>query len=125
DLTPIGRIGRFDVLGKLAVGGMAEIFLARESGPAAASREVVLKRILPHIAADPQLRAMFVHEARLCLRLRHPSICPIYEFGDQEGSFFIAMEWIHGVSLRNIIARARNQSALRVDLGVQIIADVA
>src|SRR5690606_20231256 len=88
-LTPVGKIGRYDVIGRLATGGMAEIFLARESGPKTVERHVVVKRVLPHVAQDARLVEMFVHEARLCMNLSHPNICPIYEFGDAGGSFFL------------------------------------
>ena len=124
-MTPIGRIGRYDVLGKLATGGMAEIFLARETGPQAASRELVVKRILPHVARDPRVKEMFVQEARLCMRLRHQAICPIYEFGEHGGTFFLAMEWVHGVSLRDLIERSRSRGGLPVPVILKIFADVA
>jgi serine/threonine-protein kinase len=126
ELSPVGRIGRFDILGRLAIGGMAEIFLAREGGAHGASREVVVKRVLPHVAKDAMLTDMFVQEARLCMSLRHPNICPIYEFGEHDGAFFLAMEWVHGVSLADIIHRVRRRGGtLPVPLAVKVIADIA
>jgi serine/threonine protein kinase len=98
-LPPIARVGRFDILGRLAVGGMAEIFLARESGPGRGTRAVVIKRILPHVATDPRFVEMFLHEAELAMHLNHPNLCAIHEFGAQDGEYFIAMEWVHGVSI--------------------------
>ena len=121
ELTPVGRIGRYDVLGRLAVGGMAEIFLARESGPRASSREVVLKRVLPHVASQREIVEMFVNEARVCLRLRHPHICPIYEYGEFEGTHYLAMEWVHGVSLSDIT----EHGPLPIAIAMRIFADVA
>lgn len=104
-LGPIGTIGRYEIIGRLATGGMAEIFLARETGRHA-TRLVVVKRILPHIAEDPVLVEMFLLEARLSMNLAHPNICPIYELGDAGGRFFLAMEWVRGISLRALIDRA-------------------
>jgi serine/threonine-protein kinase len=125
-LDPVGRIGRYEILGRLAMGGMAEIFLARESGPHAASRELVVKRVLPHVAANPSLMEMFINEARLVMRLRHPSICPIYEFGeDDDGSFYIAMEWVHGVSLARLMKKAGERGGLPVPFAVKIASDLA
>ncbi|HEX6241934.1 MAG TPA: serine/threonine protein kinase, partial [Polyangiales bacterium] len=98
-LPAIAHFGRFDILGRLALGGMAEIFLARESGPGRGIRPVVLKRILPHVADDPRFVEMFLHEAELAMNLNHPNLCTIYEFGEQEGEYFIAMEWVFGVSI--------------------------
>ncbi|MCB9597738.1 MAG: serine/threonine protein kinase [Sandaracinaceae bacterium] len=121
-LEPIARIGRYDVIGRLASGGMAEIFLARESGPGTVGRHVVLKRILPHMTDDERMVEMFVHEAKLCMNLSHPHICPIYEFGDDDGRFFLSMEWVRGVSVRELIDRV---GALPVSLVAQVFADVA
>src|SRR5690606_22591646 len=73
-LGPIGTIGRYEIIGRLATGGMAEISLARETGRHA-TRLVVVKRILPHIAEDPVLVEMFLLEARLSMNLAHPNIC--------------------------------------------------
>ena len=98
-LPAIARFGRFDILGRLAVGGMAEIFLARESGPGRGTRAVVIKRILPHVATDPRFVEMFLHEAELAMHLTHPNLCSIHEFGEQDGEYFIAMEWVNGVSI--------------------------
>ncbi|HEY8429809.1 MAG TPA: serine/threonine-protein kinase [Sandaracinaceae bacterium] len=122
-LTPVGKIGRYDVIGRLATGGMAEIFLARESGPKTVERHVVVKRVLPHVAQDARLVEMFVHEARLCMNLSHPNICPIYEFGDAGGSFFLAMEWVRGISLRDLLERVTGP--LPIPFLVRVFADIA
>ncbi len=122
-LSPIGRIGRYDIVGRLASGGMAEIFLARESGPETVQRHVVVKRVLPHAAEDPKMVDMFVHEARLSMNLSHPNICPIYEFGEASGGFFLAMEWVRGVSLRDLIDEVKEP--LPVDFVVRVFAEIA
>ena len=122
-LEPIGKIGRYDVIGRLASGGMAEIFLGRESGAAGGARHLVLKRILPHAASDERMVEMFVHEARLCMNLKHPHICPIYEFGRDDDSFFLAMEWVRGVSLRELTDRVGGP--LPTPFAVKVFADVA
>jgi len=122
-LEPVAQIGRYDVIGRLASGGMAEIFLARERGPHTVGRHLVLKRILPHVATDERMVEMFVHEAKLCMHLRHPNICPIYEFGEEGGSFYLAMEWVRGISLRDLIDRVGG--ALPVPMVTKIFADIA
>ncbi len=124
-LTAVGRIGRYELLGRMATGGMAEIYLARETGPRSASRELVVKRLLPQVATDPQLIEMFINEARLCMRLRHPHICPIYEFGEQDGEYYLAMEWVHGVSLASLARRSRGRGGIPVPFVAKILADVA
>jgi serine/threonine-protein kinase len=126
NLSPIGRLGRYELLGRLDVGGMAEIFLARESGPQGARRELVVKRVLPHVARDPVRLEMFAQEARLCMRLQHPHICPIHEFGQQDGTYFLAMEWVRGLSLRELIDRGSDFSGgLPTPVALTILADVA
>jgi len=124
-LSPVGRLGRYELLGRMATGGMAEIYLARETGPRLASRELVVKRLLPQIKNDPRLIDMFINEARLCMRLRHPHICPIYEFGEQDGEYYLAMEWVHGVSLSTLNRRSRASGGIPLPFVVKILADVA
>src|SRR5690606_5694265 len=85
---------------------MAEIFLARREGPEGFSRELVVKRILPHLAADREFVQMFLAEARLAAQLHHPNVVTVYDFGRAEGSYYLAMEPVRGVDLRALIARA-------------------
>ncbi|MFK7991080.1 MAG: serine/threonine protein kinase [Sandaracinaceae bacterium] len=122
ELSPVAKIGRYDVIGRLASGGMAEIFLARESGPHNLDRHLVVKRILPHVADDERMVEMFLHEAKLCMNLKHPNICPIYEFAEEAGTLFLAMEWVRGASLRDLIDQT---GPLPLPLAVKICADVA
>ncbi len=124
-MAPIGRIGRYSIVGRIAVGGMAEIFLARESGPRSVARNVVVKRILPQIAEDQAHIESFVREAELYMRLRHPNICATYEFGEEAGSFFLGLEFVHGVTLRDLADRATRAGGMPLELVAKIIADVA
>lgn len=123
-LEPIGRIARYELLGRIAAGGMAEIFLARESGPRTVGRFLVVKRILPHVADDPRMVEMFVHEAQLSMNLAHPHICPIHEFGEADGTFYLAMEWVRGVSLRQLLDKVKGKP-LPIPFVVRVFADVA
>lgn len=93
---------RYKLLKLLATGGMGEVFLARSEGPHGFSKTLVIKRILSHLASDPQFVEMFLDEARLAALLTHPNIVQIYELGEEEGSWYIAMEYIHGRTLRGI-----------------------
>jgi serine/threonine-protein kinase len=124
-LPAICTFGRFEILGRIAFGGMAEIFLGRESTSVGASRLLAIKRILPHVAEDPKFVEMFLDEARLAIQLSHPHICHIYEFGDLDGSYFIAMEWISGAPLGKVLRRARASGGLPPELAVRIIASTA
>jgi len=125
-LPAICMFGRYEILGRLAFGGMAEIFLARESSSVGASRHVVIKRVLPNVADDEKFVEMFLNEARLAIQLSHPNICHINEFGELEGSYFIAMEWVDGVPLGKLIRRARKKgNGVPVEIAVRIGAQIA
>lgn len=96
------RLGRFDVFGRLAKGGMAEVLLARDPdllGPC------VLKRMLPEARARPLLRQMFTDEARLGLCLSHPNIASVLEYCDDKENPFIVMEWAYGLTLSRTLRR--------------------
>ncbi|MBM4780411.1 MAG: serine/threonine protein kinase [Archangiaceae bacterium] len=103
------HLGRYELVHRLDIGGMAEIFLALEHGPHGFERLVVIKRALPHLASQPAFREMFLQEARWVARLTHPNIVQIHELGDADGSPFIAMEHVLGVSLRDLLRAAISQ----------------
>jgi serine/threonine protein kinase len=104
-------MGRYQLIRKLATGGMAEVFLAKASGPLGFEKHVVVKRILPHLVEDPQFVEMFLSEAKLAARLNHANIVQIFDFGMEGGSYFIAMEYVDGVDLRTLKRRAFHQGA--------------
>ncbi len=88
---------------------MAEVFLAKSCGPMGFEKLLVLKRILPHLAEDPVFVEMFLSEGRLAALLDHPNIVHIFEFGEVDGAFYIAMEYIDGPNLRILSRRATEQ----------------
>ncbi len=100
------QLGRYRIIERLAAGGMGEVFLARQEGPAGFARPAVVKRILAHLAAEPGFVEMFLAEARLAAVLSHPNVVQIFELGQADGSWFIAMEYIHGRSVRALGQRA-------------------
>jgi eukaryotic-like serine/threonine-protein kinase len=101
------KLGKYELLNKLATGGMAEVYLARATGPMGFEKELVVKRILPHLAADGRFVEMFLAEARLAARLNHPHIVQIFDFGEADGTWYLAMEYIDGLNLRVLSKRAR------------------
>ena len=122
-LPAIARLGRYEVLGRFAEGGMAEIYLGRERAPGGATRIVALKRMRPHVARDENIRERFEREGRLSMELRHPNICAVFEYGTDGGAPYLAMEWIRGVSLRELIAKAG--PTLPFEVVLRIVIDVA
>lgn len=116
------QFGRYELVAHLATGGMAEIFLARERGLAGLERLVVIKRILPKLAHNASFIDMFLREARIVARLNHPNIIQIYELGSEAGDYFIAMEYVHGSTVREIQLLAEQRgSEVPVSVAVSII----
>jgi serine/threonine protein kinase len=104
------RFGKFVLVDRLGRGGMAEVWKARMSGPAGFQRVVVVKRILPHLAEDPSFVEMFLSEARLSARLNHTNIVHVYELGEAEGEYYLAMEYVRGKDLVSVMrAEAQRQ----------------
>jgi serine/threonine-protein kinase len=91
--------GKYTLVAKLATGGMAEIFLARLQFDGGFEKLVCIKRILPHLARDPQFVAMFLDEARVAARISHPNVCQVFELGEIGSQYYIAMEYLEGVPL--------------------------
>ncbi|MFY0568870.1 protein kinase domain-containing protein [Archangium lansingense] len=104
--------GKYQLLKRLAMGGMAQIYLARQRGPEGFEKLLVIKRILPHLAENEDFVRMFLDEARIAARLDHPNIVDIYDLGAQDDTFFIAMEYIHGEDLRRVWKRAERSGQL-------------
>jgi serine/threonine-protein kinase len=99
--------GRYTILGKLADGGMAEIFLAVQHGAEGFQKTVVMKRILTQYSADPQFRNMLLDEAHIGMSLQHSNIVQILDLGVAGGRYFLALELVDGWDLEKILQRAR------------------
>ena len=102
----IETYGSYQLLKRLATGGMAQIYLARRPGSDAPDKLLVLKRILPHLSENDEFVRMFLDEARIAARLAHPNVVQIYDLGAEADTFFIAMEYIHGVDARRLWKRS-------------------
>jgi serine/threonine-protein kinase len=100
------RLGRYELTLRLATGGMAEVFLARQVGIGGFEKTVAVKRILPHLASSPEVVQMFLDEAQLAARLDHPHITHIYDFGSDGGLPYLAMELVPGEDLAEIAEMA-------------------
>jgi len=103
------KIGRYSLVRQLAVGGMAEVYLARQEGIAGFEKTVVIKRVLPHLVSDKKFITMFLDEARLASRLHHPNLVEIYDLGENKGEYYIAMEYVPGFSAASILTAAADE----------------
>jgi len=96
---PNSRFGPYRLMDRLAVGGMAEVFRAVEPRAAGEPRVVVVKRMLPAIAAEPGAHGMFEQEAQLGASIRHPNVVEVLGAGEEEGQPYLALEYVRGVDL--------------------------
>ncbi|MDP2343950.1 MAG: serine/threonine-protein kinase [Deltaproteobacteria bacterium] len=123
---------RYSIVGKLAQGGMAEVYLARQVGPAGYQKLVVIKRVRPHLANDSDFVGMFVNEARLAAMINHPNVVQIFDLGDEprppaQGGgqdWFLAMEYLDGRDMLQVGRACRSHNkAVPFDVTARIIAD--
>ncbi len=106
---------------------MGEVYLARADGTGSAAGDtLVLKRILPHLTQNPRFLRLFLDETRIASRLVHPNIARIFELGEAEGTWFVAMEHVDGLDLREVMKRTREQQHhMPVEIAVAIAVEVA
>jgi serine/threonine protein kinase len=123
--APPTAFGRYQLLERLAIGGMAEVFRAKISSSHGFEKVLVIKRILPHLAADPSFVAMFIDEAKLTAQLTHPKIVQVLDFGEVNGQFFTALEFIDGFDALGLL-RTAAQKRVRLPraLAVFIVSEV-
>ena len=117
-LAPGDKLGKYELIRQIAIGGMAELYLARTVGIEGFEKLVVVKRILPQFAANASFVNMFLNEARLAATLHHPNIAQVYDIGVEDGDYFFAMEYVHGEDLDRIGPQSQEQ-------GVPISMDAA
>ena len=127
--------GRYRLLERLGQGGMAEVFKAKSYGVEGFEKILVIKRILPELARSEDFVEMFVHEAKLAVRLSHANIVQVFDLGkatsadagvDPSDAYYIAMEYVHGLDLASAIARSRRLGlALPIQMGVYIASEIA
>jgi serine/threonine protein kinase len=123
----VGRqVGRYTVVKHLASGGMAELYVARQQAVGGFEKQLVLKLLQGRYAEHPRVVEMFLDEARLAAKLNHPSIVHVYDVAEEDGVKFIAMEYIHGETLIDIIRRGVSvNNYLPLEHGVHIVSQAA
>ncbi|MGF1466485.1 MAG: serine/threonine-protein kinase [Sandaracinaceae bacterium] len=101
--------GKYELLERVSVGGMAEVFKAKAFGVEGFERLVAVKRILPSIAKDREFITMFIDEAKIAVQLHHPNVAQIFDLGKVGESYFIAMEYVDGKDLRTVFDHLRKR----------------
>lgn len=124
-MAGFAHVGRYRLVRKIATGGMAEVWLATSTGAGGFVKDIVVKRILPHLATDPAFVSMFLNEAKLAARLNHPNIVQIFELGDDRG-FFMVMEYVQGLALRGVLREHQLRGTHPTfPIAARVIADAA
>ncbi|AKF07033.1 serine/threonine-protein kinase PknK [Sandaracinus amylolyticus] len=119
--------GSYELLDRIAEGGMAEVWRARSRGVAGFEKTVVIKRVLPSLMAKPGFADLLIREAKIAARLSHPRIVQIFDLGEENGSYFIAMEYVSGRDLGQAMSHRGGPQGegLSLPLRVWIVAEVA
>jgi serine/threonine protein kinase len=120
---PLEKLGKYELVGRIGFGGMAEVYLARQKGPAGFVKLVAIKRLLPHLHADKGLVEMFLDEARIAARISHPNVVQIFDLGQVDDTYFIAMEYLDGESLAKVLGQSiRRERPMPLDLVPGVVA---
>ena len=126
ELAPGAALGRkYQVLRRLAVGGMAELYLARTRGVRGFEKLVVVKRVLPHLAEEPEFIEMFFTEARLAATLDHPNVVHVMDIGPTDEDPWFVMEYVHGEDLRAMLRKSRSHGPLPLEVALAIVLGAA
>ncbi len=119
------QFGKYQLLDKIAVGGMAELFRAKLTGAQGFEKLIAIKKILPNLSREQNLVTAFIDEAKLAALLHHENIIQIYDFGSMDDQYFIAMEYLFGKDLRTITRTARKKDlALGIENIVYIVSRI-
>ncbi|MBN1944734.1 MAG: protein kinase [Bradymonadales bacterium] len=124
-MKPLAKIGPYTLVRRLAVGGMAEIYLAKVAGLAGFEKRLVLKVLHAKYAQDPEFIEMLIQEAKLVVRLSHVNIAQVFDLGMQDDRYYIAMEYVEGLDLYQLLRRCREtKTYLPFDVTCHIIAEI-
>ena len=119
-------LGAYEIVAELKSGGMANLYLGRRQGPAGFSRHVVIKAVKAHLASHTDFIRMFLDEGRIAARIQHPNVVRIEELGEENGLYYLVMEYVHGAALSELLAGlAGMERRVTPDAAVAIIANAA
>ncbi len=124
-VTPVVTVGRYALHHEIASGGMAVVHIGRLLGPVGFARTVAIKRLHPHLARNPEFVAMFLDEARLAARIRHPNVVSTLDVVATEGELFVVMEYVPGDALARLLHAARERGeAVPLPVAASVMVDV-
>src|SRR4051812_14054308 len=110
DAEPLRRsLGRYELVQQLGQGGMGEVFLAKITGAAGFEKPCILKTVLPALLSDHQFLERFHHEAKVLVHLVHSNIAQVYDMGESDHTYYMALEYVAGLDLSRVEEQARNR----------------
>jgi serine/threonine protein kinase len=118
------EFGEYHLLEKIATGGMAEVWRARAYGMAGFEKILVIKKVLDNLAKDDEFVRLFIDEARIGVQLHHVNIVQVFDLGQVEGTYYMAMEYVHGLDLARLLNRSRHLGPFPIPLALFIISEV-
>jgi len=121
EVAPGHILGRYELLLPIAAGGMAMVWAARVKGTRGFQKIVAVKTMLSKLSEDAQFEQMFLDEASLASQIRHPNVVEISDLGEQDGVLYLAMEWIDGVPLNQLMKAAKPAGGVPLPVAVRIV----
>lgn len=125
EIQPGQTLGRYEFLVPIAEGGMASVWAARLKGSRGFSKTVAVKTMLPSVSDDPQFEQMFLDEAQIASRIRHPNVAEILDLGEEEEVLYLVMEWVDGEPLANVRRAAAKHGGMPRGIAMRMVADAA
>lgn len=122
EIGPFGE--KYELIEKIASGGMADVFRARAKGMAGFEKILVIKKIQPELARDQEFKRLFIDEARITVTIRHVNIVQVFDIDEYEGQVFMTMEYVHGLDLFRLLSRAKGLGPFPIPLALFVIAEV-
>jgi len=124
-IGPGDVLGRYELLLPVAAGGMAMVWAARLKGSRGFQKIVAVKTMLPKLSEDPQFEKMFLDEASLASRIHHPNVVEVLDLGEESGVLFIAMEWLDGAPLNQVMKAAKTAQGIPIPVAIHILTHAA
>jgi len=118
------QFGEYHLLEKIATGGMAEVWRARAYGMAGFEKILVIKKILETLTSDDEFIRLFIDEARIAVQLLHVNIVQVFDLGEVDGTYYMAMEYVHGLDLARLVSRAKHVGPFPVALALFVVSEV-
>ena len=124
DTVPPEAFGKYELLERIASGGMAEVYRARARGVAGFEKILVIKKLAERLASNKEFTELFIDEARIAVQLQHPNIVQVFELDAVDGTYYMAMEYVQGLDLARLLLRSRANGTFPTSLALHVSGEV-